>query len=60
MDTVGGAQTWWPLPATWNQAKNLFNAERWKMAMNAFVDTTQGTDDFMSVSKKLKSCRLAR
>ena len=50
MVTVGGAPTWWPLPATRNQAKHLFNAERWKMVMNAFVEKTKGTDGFMPVS----------
>jgi hypothetical protein len=51
MVMVKGIPTWWPLPKTWNQAKNMPNSERWKSAMQAFVDKTSGVDGFKPVPK---------
>ena len=54
---VKGIPTWWPLPKTWNQAKNMPNGERWKSAMQAFVDKTDGVDGFKPVSKATTKSR---
>ena len=52
MVMVKGNPTWWPLPKTWNEAKHMFNGERWKMAMQAFVDKTFAADGFKETGVK--------
>ena len=54
MVMVKGIPTWWPLPKTWNKVKNMPNSERWKSAIQEFVDKTSGVDGLLASSQCLK------